>query len=93
MIGKNRRSKIPPSTQALMPSGSPVRIEAKISSEMPLPIPRFVISSPIHIRSAQPAVSVRTISAPRPKFASSAPWRWNRNAKPAAWAAARMIVR
>ena len=26
-------------------------IEAKISSEMPLPMPRWVISSPIHISS------------------------------------------
>ena len=29
-----------------MPWGAEVRIEAKISSEMPLPMPRFVISSP-----------------------------------------------
>ena len=31
-------------------------IEAKIISEMPLPMPRWVISSPIHISSTQPAV-------------------------------------
>ena len=34
---------------------------AKISSEIPLPIPRWVISSPIHISSTQPAVSEITI--------------------------------
>ena len=34
---------------------------AKISSEMPLPIPRWVISSPIHISSTLPAVSEITI--------------------------------
>ena len=34
---------------------------AKINSEIPLPIPRCVISSPIHIRIVQPAVSVTTI--------------------------------
>ena len=33
-------------------------IEAKIISEMPLPMPRWVISSPNHISSTQPAVSV-----------------------------------
>jgi hypothetical protein len=70
-----------------------VRIDAKISSEIPFPIPRFVISSPIHIRSVVPAVSVTTISAPRPKLASSAPCRWKRKAKPVAWAAASTTVR
>ena len=49
-----------------MPAGAEVRIEAKISSEMPLPIPRFVISSPIHISSVVPAVSVMMISTRRP---------------------------
>ena len=44
-----------------MPAGAEARIDAKISSEMPLPIPRFVISSPIHISSVVPAVSVMTI--------------------------------
>ena len=45
---------------------------------MPLPIPRFVISSPIHISSTVPAVRVITISVSRPAFASSTPWRWKR---------------
>ena len=35
-----------------MPAGAEVRIEAKIRIEMPLPIPRLVICSPIHISSA-----------------------------------------
>ena len=78
--GKKSFSIGPPFHQALIPIGAPTRIEAKIRSEMPLPIPRFVISSPIHISSAQPTVSVRMISVSRPAFASSAPWRWKRNA-------------
>ena len=51
-----------PFHQALMPAGALVRIEAKISSDMPLPMPRWVISSPIHISSVAPAVSVMTTS-------------------------------
>ena len=45
----------------VMPSGIRETIDAKISREMPLPIPLWVISSPIHIRIVQPAVSVTTI--------------------------------
>ena len=44
-----------------MPCGSRATIEAKIISEMPLPIPRWVISSPIHISSTLPAVRQTTI--------------------------------
>ena len=47
--------------QAWMPCGRRATIEAKIISEMPLPMPRWVISSPIHISSTQPAVSRCTI--------------------------------
>ena len=47
--------------QAWMPCGSRETIEAKIISEMPLPMPRWVISSPIHISSTQPAVRQMTI--------------------------------
>ena len=36
-------------------------IDAKISSEIPLPIPRWVISSPIHISITQPVVRQITI--------------------------------
>ena len=44
-----------------MPPGRRATIEAKIISEMPLPMPRWVISSPIHISSIVPAVSETTI--------------------------------
>ena len=33
---------------------------------MPLPMPRWVMSSPSHITMAVPAVQVRTMSAARP---------------------------
>ena len=46
---------------ACTPCGRPETIEAKIISEMPLPMPRWVISSPIHISSTQPAVRQTTI--------------------------------
>ena len=53
-----------------IPLGMRETIEAKIISEMPLPIPRWVISSPIHISSTVPAVSVIAIrkTLPRLKF-------------------------
>ncbi len=47
---------------------------------MPLPMPRFVICSPIHMSSVEPTVSVTMISTIRPAFASSTPWFLNRNA-------------
>ena len=40
--------------QPATPGSRPATIEAKISSEMPLPMPRWVISSPIHISSVRP---------------------------------------
>ena len=40
---------------------------AKIISEMPFPMPRWVMSSPNHISSTQPAVSVVMITKTRPK--------------------------
>ena len=52
---------------AWMPCGSRATIEAKIISEMPLPRPRWVISSPSHITSTQPVVSARTITKTPPK--------------------------
>ena len=67
--GKKIRSIGPPFHQALMPSGRLVRIEAKMRIEMPLPMPRFVICSPSHMRSTVPVVSVTTISVIRPGFA------------------------
>ena len=53
-------------------------IDAKMSSEMPLPIPRFVICSPIHINSVVPAVSVITISTSRPVLLVRMPSRRKR---------------
>ena len=47
--------------QACTPFGRLPTIEAKIISEMPLPMPRWVISSPIHISRIVPAVSEITI--------------------------------
>ena len=43
--------------QACTPCGSRLTIDAKIISEIPLPIPRWVMSSPIHISRTVPAVS------------------------------------
>jgi len=37
----------------------------KISSDMPLPMPRLVMVSPIHMRSAVPEVSTSTTSSTR----------------------------
>ena len=57
MIGKNSFSVAPPLTQAMTPAGALTRIDAKISSEIPLPTPRLVISSPNHMRSVVPAAT------------------------------------
>ena len=46
-------------------NGSVLTTEEKISSDMPLPMPRWVMSSPIHMRRAVPAVRVRTTSSTR----------------------------
>jgi hypothetical protein len=48
---------------------------------MPLPIPRFVICSPIHMSSVVPAVSVRTMISSLPALTlGNAPSCLNRNA-------------
>ncbi len=61
---------------------------------MPLPTPRFVISSPNHMSNVQPAVSVRTMMTSLPAFTfGSAPWRLKRNAYPVDCAAASATVR
>ncbi len=41
-------------------SGRPLTMPAKISSDMPLPIPRSVICSPSHITNSVPVVIVMT---------------------------------
>ena len=48
--------------QAWSPCGMRATMLAKIISEIPLPIPRWVISSPNHISRTVPAVSARTIT-------------------------------
>ena len=68
----------PPFAHARTVVGASAMIDAKIRIEIPFPTPRFVISSPIHMSSAVPAVSVITISTMRPAFACSAPSRLNR---------------
>ena len=45
-----------------MPRGRPTTMPAKISSDMPLPMPRSVICSPSHMMKAVPAVRVMTHS-------------------------------
>ena len=43
------------------PYGMPATTEAKMIIDMPLPMPRWLISSPIHISTAVPATSVGMI--------------------------------
>ena len=47
-------------------------------SEIPFPIPRFVISSPIHMSSVVAVASETTISTNLPVVRVSAPWRSKR---------------
>lgn len=49
---------------AMEPSepGKAATIEVKMSSDMPLPTPRSVMSSPIHMMTPVPAVMVMTMS-------------------------------
>ena len=73
---------------------------AKIISEIPLPSPRWVISSPSHMTSTQPVVRARTITKTPPNvklftievLASPANWR-KRKTYPIDWANARPTVR
>ena len=50
-------------TVVLIALGSRATIPAMITSEIPLPIPRSVICSPIHITNIAPAVTVITVNA------------------------------
>ena len=52
---------------AWMPCGSRAVIDAKIISEIPLPRPRWVISSPSHITKTVPVVKASTITKTPPK--------------------------
>src|SRR5678815_703237 len=49
------------SNTCLTPLGRPITIPEKISSEMPLPMPRSVICSPSHMTKIVPVVSVRIV--------------------------------
>jgi len=60
-----------PSVLEKIACGRPAMMFAKMISDMPLPIPRWVMSSPIHMISMAPAVSVPTIM--RSKMISGAP--------------------
>ena len=48
----------------------PATTEAKMTIDMPLPMPRWLISSPIHISTAVPATSVGMIRYPRGQMPS-----------------------
>ena len=55
------RNGVPFSALSRAPApGKELTTEAKISNDMPLPMPRWLMSSPIHISRAVPAVSVST---------------------------------
>ena len=57
---------LPASARTAPPwKGIRLSTDTKISTDMPLPIPRCVISSPSHITRAVPAVSVSTTSITR----------------------------
>ena len=85
--------------------GSAETTDEKMISDMPLPMPRWVMASPIHIRSAVPAVSVVTmrLTRTRPKFGTRSicellptrppPPLWKRNTRPVDCTIAMAIVR
>ena len=88
--------------------GNELTTDAKISRDMPLPMPRWLISSPIHMRSASPAVRVSTTmitrngvntgSTSRPVEFPPPPSRpppplWKRNARPVACSSAMVTAR
>ncbi len=52
------------------PPGSDATTEAKMSIDMPLPIPRWEIISPIHMSTAVPATRVGMIRYPRGQMPS-----------------------
>ena len=56
--------------------GSPAMMLAKMIRLMPLPMPRWVMSSPIHMMSMAPAVSVPTIMMSKMISGASAPVNW-----------------
>ena len=56
----------PPSCRTVLsPLGMPATTLAKIRMDMPLPMPRWVMSSPSHMTKAVPAVRVSTMKPAR----------------------------
>ncbi len=53
-------------TVVVIADGSPATIPAKMTSEIPLPIPRSVICSPNHMMKAVPEVRVMTVIKRKP---------------------------
>ena len=64
--------------QESMPLGMREMIDAKMSSEMPLPIPRWVISSPNHMSRIVPAVRAiamrNTLATLKPGISVTPAW-------------------
>ena len=57
---------LPPwASTAVPPAGMPATTLAKMMIDIPLPMPRWVMSSPSHMTKAVPAVRVRQMNAPR----------------------------
>jgi hypothetical protein len=94
---------VPPWSRMARPScGNREITLVKISTDMPLPIPRWVISSPIHMIIAVPAVMIMTISAmlrpvkvPGGKMSTPPSWsdpEWNRKTRPVDCSSARTTV-
>ena len=54
-----------------MAEGTPDMMLKKMISDMPLPTPRWVMSSPIHMMNAVPATSVNTITMLVTQFGTS----------------------
>ena len=54
------------SARSITPRGRPTTMPAKISSDMPLPIPRSVICSPSHMMNTLPVVSVNIVIKTKP---------------------------
>ncbi len=78
------------------PRGSPATIPAKISREMPLPMPRSVICSPIHMTNTEPTERVKPHRNLKPKpgmITTSGPRLWAMVATPNPWMKARPTVR
>ena len=80
-----------------MAPGARLTMPAKMMKLMPLPMPRSVMSSPIHIRVMAPAVSVAiwvsVSKLARSNLPVSTPCELSRARKPYAWSMAIGTVR